>query len=612
MSDQDLRRGPPPAHGHIQPNFTAAQEGQRQGTSPHFEMSKVTENPMLPKSSQQEVRGNFHADRADEGQSALANIEPFQMYELRKSSIPNLPAPPQPIEEAKYFTQRDRDGHWATNPGSLEKQGKSSIKMPTDKAEVKSCFTFDCCSGILWTWKFEHPRAAMLRNLRLDEKPEKEDEEEKEKEKEKEKEIGKKDLETSLSRAGRVDSFQRASDNAIGPPFAHSTVTKPISSTLATDEEIIASVHVSAIDGLPSATNDVQVEGSIEIALVRSKSGSGDMTAAASSASDKARMVFSVTAGTATISVREEFAASRLEAKGGLCACCFPTSCLNCCCPCYMTGNFFYDYQAQHSLTSQFFLLPVAPCVIDITAHSHSSKEFAALAESRKSDDDECRIPCCDCFACCACCCSCCQCCTKCSQFDYYSAFSGTSTSATCVDPIPQPRSADPVIRGVEWHVESRGDDGIFLVLHYKHHLSNNLRSCVMKLRKGSSFDEAKLFVAAVHKHTVPFPHDAMDVLAPAGLQPAEWTLVESFGPDGRLIRGAPKTDSSVMPGCLEGCAEVLYSLGYHSLFCCFFYPCCPLIPRALPYGLGICALARILRKRAAQNKMAGVGAKGL
>jgi len=262
-----------------------------------------------------------------------------------------------------------------------------------------------------------------------------------------------------------------------------------------------------------------------------------------------------------------------------------------------MSGNFLYDYTTQHTLTSQFFALPIAPCVIDVTAHSHSSKEFAALAESRKADADECRIPCCNICALCSCCCV--SCCTKCEQFDYYSAFAGHSVSNTGLETAPAPRSADPVIKGVQWHVESRGDEGIFLVLHYKHHLSNSLRTCAMKLRAGSSFDEAKLFVGAVHRYMVPFPHDAMKVLAPAGLQPSEWTILESFGPDGRLLRGLPKSDANIMPGCLEGCVECLYSLTYHGLFCCCFYTCCP-VPQALPYGRGICALARLLRKRAA------------
>lgn len=444
---------------------------------PSIDSNRVIDNPMMSTSGNFGAKSDYRPDRVG---GEEAKMEAFDMWGLRNAPIPNLPPPPLLRNDAGYFGDSLSQ---SVNPRALDADGKIS-KRPLDKSPEKET------SPLCFKWVIESPLAALARNLRGDDdasdEADEDDKDDKDKDKDKEMEGTGEALQLARARAKRVQAFQNAADNAIGGAYA-----QPGGDTvfpLSPEDEIITSIHVTDIKGLPSTTEEVRVEGTIEVALVLRK-GAPRVAAQGGSAggmddSSIARLVFNVSRGTASISVEEEFRAARLEAKGGCCACCFPPACLNCLCPCYMNGGFVMDYRVQHSLTSQFFALPIAPCVIDVMAHTELKKEFAAhTSKSTSQDDGMCVIPCCNpCFCCSSGCCGC-TICTTCDLSEYLYAYAVEQKMDVGVDVIPQASAADPVVSGVLWHVESRSEEGVFIVIHYLSQLTNAPRTTELKVR---------------------------------------------------------------------------------------------------------------------------------
>lgn len=461
--------------------------------------------------------------------SKVANLSSKAKWDVRNSGISRIPIPTKKESEAPQYY----DARLGTHPEVLEDVGTITTLRPGKEVSLtreerealakekakRSCF------GTVYKLEIKDPWVAMQENLEFKHLNKTKEEDKVDKtpaEKEKDRlllhsQMSEEEKTLAKARERRVTSFQEAADEAIGK-FGSGDDMASIATLLQPEDELVQSIHVVEISGMPSTTDFIVISGAIEVALVRGKPTSPAAgVAPAAVPVDDARLLFSVSRGLSNINVAEEFSYQRLEATGCM-ACCFPPSCINCCCPCFLNGDFWMDYSIQHDFTSQFFILPVAPCVIDAMSFKETHKEFSASSAAAKPKAITCYcIDFAACFACCACCPKgCCNCGepTRVAPVLFLDAYA-TQASTSLGREEKGDKVQKPVVDGLEWSVEVRGSSDIFVVMHYVSLLNGDTETCSMRLdREKTTFTQAKQFVANIGRHRARVQHH--NVLASA------------------------------------------------------------------------------------------------
>lgn len=254
------------------------------------------------------------------------------------------------------------------------------------------------------------------------------------------------------------------------------------------DESIIATIDCAEISGIPASTSNSLIRGFVKVSLVKSND-------------DGYRLFFSVAEGSIEISVAEEFKENQ-KSTGFIC--------------CFMhlaspkTGKNFglseikssmrMDYNSSKLFTAQFCSLPLAPCLIDSMCYRSSANEFhAQAAEEGGGGGNSCDWNCCNV----QCTCLVCKCgtCPVCCGFDSSSASKSIKFHAHERFQMGGDKSRFPPIvnsqteemDGVEWTINSRNEDNVYIVIHYRSLLDGNSKTCKMRLVKSDDSAEAYL-----------------------------------------------------------------------------------------------------------------------
>ena len=343
------------------------------------------------------------------------------MWELRNRSditFPDIPDESKP----KYF---QIDG--STKPENVNAIGEVYRKVEEDSGENDVTSTVDAGSPST------NPSAEKSTKTKSEKSK---------------KEFDKEEDSVAAARESRMAAFSRAAEQH-GVTITSNLLDSGVAKYATPNEQVESILHVSSITGMPATTQGITVDGTIEVALVRSKT---DAT--------NPRLLFSVAQGIAYLDVHENFSfAQRANSRStnrnselnddptGLCACCCPrvthkTGSTSKTTKTDTSGDYAFQYSISREITNQFSYLPLAYTLIDAMAYSESRARFDAVATdanktsvstsdsstTKSKDVGEPSSSCfggifacltCSCFKCCDCCkcpqcfdCSCKACCT--------------------------------------------------------------------------------------------------------------------------------------------------------------------------------------------------------
>ena len=370
----------------------------------------------------------------------------------------------------------------------------------------------------------------------------------------------------SQSRTKRLQHFEDASSQMVKAEdddlHRLKEVIIDIQSEPDINREIICSLDVVEIDGLPTTTHHTKVEGSIQVAIVKSPNlffrEGGNMS------KDNIQLAFSVAEGTAKISVNEIFRWRDTMNKIFVC-----WSYLDCtdfcrwlrnCCGSdtfkyisfffgqyeakEITSNYEFGYSSEIEFTNQYAVLPVQNMIVDAIAHRETSRLFKAEAKGNfKFEETFDERTCYDKFCCCLtcecckpCCDSCAIRCRKCTACgicltlwpicchvdDDGSVNNKIKFELTDEHKIGQELAKDVKVvneaDGVEWTVAKGGVDDICVTLVYRNMYNNQVMKCKLKCRvpdeskSSDTFVKAKNFVNVLADHRTQFEHSVIDI----------------------------------------------------------------------------------------------------
>lgn len=373
-------------------------------------------------------------------------------------------------------------------------------------------------------------------------------------------------LTLSNARTNRLKHFQDASSQMVRAEdddlHRLKEVIIDIQSEPDIQREIICSLDIVEIDGLPTTTHHTKVEGSIQVAIVKSPNlfyrEGGNMS------KDNIQLAFSVAEGTAKISVNEIFrwrdTMSRIFVLWEYVECTDFCRWLRNCCGSdtfmyisFLFGqyeaktvdsNYEFGYKSNIEFTNQYAVLPVQNMIVDAIAHRETSRLFSAEAKGsfhfkETFDERTCYDKfccCCTCQCCKPCCDACALRCRKCTACgicltlwpicchinDDGSINNKVKFEVNDEHKIGQELSKDVKViseaDGVEWTVAKGGVDDIFVTLVYRNMYNNNVMKCKMKCRvpdqskSSETFLRAKNFVNVLADHRTQFEHGVIDV----------------------------------------------------------------------------------------------------
>lgn len=240
---------------------------------------------------------------------------------------------------------------------------------------------------------------------------------------------------------------------------------------------------------MPSTTEDVVYRGAITVSLIKSKEGGS-------------RIFFAVAECSYMSSYREKF--DEYE-KAVSCVCCFV--------PFEMDKNKAassarMEYRSKKLYNSQFFTLPVRPCLVDSVCFRSSVNDFQANTTSANAGFDRKE----GCPDCCDIMCSCCSICSfklpmccgfttaegeRHAYFNLREYFIMGQQSSKLDHVVERPTEE---IDGTTWSISAANDDNVYVVLHYRSLLDNSNHECKMRLAKADApnltYKNAKLFVS--------------------------------------------------------------------------------------------------------------------
>jgi hypothetical protein len=381
--------------------------------------------------------------------------------------------------------------------------------------------------------------------------------------------------EIKSARDARIATFisEAASNGVATGDAANLVASHNVAKYVWDDEEVVQVIKAVEISGMPATTEAITVTGSIEVALVRTKHDrllkeKGEFFPGGISG---ARLIFSVSRGIQSLHVKENFSYGQLEARG-LCACCFPNSCLACMCPCFVSGSFLYDYNVGQDLTNQFSYLSVTNTVIDAMAYNHNVQEYAALASGSTAAD------CCTGMYCCSCNCCCCCTCPTCLKFELASSTDGfVADEDHVVGKQPNTNGIkEGAVAGVTWSVGKAGTNEIYVVITYRSVLDQGVRQCKIKLPQdpdGRSYDEARQFVTALAAHRGPIFDHAAAKSAPVGgfsrdLNGGGWLATGPLFGFSTAIGGGSATNAD-RTASIRRVLSLCVTAYYYSMCCC-------------------------------------------
>jgi hypothetical protein len=283
------------------------------------------------------------------------------------------------------------------------------------------------------------------------------------------------------ARALRLQAFESAAKRRI-----HTDLDIP--SALIGDEEVEVTLQCSDIIGLPSTTAGDVYRGNVKVSLIHSKTNGS-------------RISFDVTECTMEQSIDEHF--HEYATARSCVACCFEFRI-----PCRETvaSKVNMRYHANNTYKTQFFTLPVTPCLVDSSCYRSSINEFSATTSGAAAGGIREQRACCvmGCDDCCEwwrglpmCC-------------GYKRTEGERSVTFSFLEYFylgRQEQRYDPVNGedteerdGVKWHISANNDDNVYVVLHYRSLLSNDNRTCTMRLQKtdtqGEQYANARRFVS--------------------------------------------------------------------------------------------------------------------
>lgn len=260
-------------------------------------------------------------------------------------------------------------------------------------------------------------------------------------------------------------------------------------SLLLRSAQIVCTLDCTDVIGIPSTTDEVVFRGEITVSLIKSKEGGS-------------RLFFHVSECSYMSSYRERF--NEYE-KAVSCVCCFI--------PCEMGSNKAsssarMEYRSKKLYNSQFFTLPIRPCLVDSVCFRSSVNDFQAATTSANTGVDEKE----GCPDCCTLVCSCCKACDcklpmccgmtsvegeRHAYFSLREYFMMGQQPAKLDHVVDQPTEE---IAGTTWTINAANDDNVYVVLHYRSLLDNENHECKMRLAKGDApnvaFRNAKKFVS--------------------------------------------------------------------------------------------------------------------
>jgi len=372
-------------------------------------------------------------------------------------------------------------------------------------------------------------------------------------------------LTLSNARTNRLKHFQDASSQMVRAEdddlHRLKEVIIDIQSEPDIHREIICSLDIVEIDGLPTTTHHTKVEGSIQVAIVKSPNlfyrEGGNMS------KDNIQLAFSVAEGTAKISVNEIFrwrdTINRIFVCWEYLECTDFCRWLRNCCgsdffayinfcfgryePKTVDSNYEFGYKSNIEFTNQYAVLPVQNMIVDAIAHRETSRIFSAEAKgsfhSKETFDER---TCYDKFCCC-CTCQCCKpCCDACAARCRKCTACGICLTLWPIcchvnddgvnnkvkfevndqhnigQELPKDVKVISEADGVEWTVAKGGVDDIFVTLIYKNMYNNNVMKCKMRCRvpdqskSSETFLRAKNFVNVLADHRTQFEHSVIDV----------------------------------------------------------------------------------------------------
>lgn len=270
-----------------------------------------------------------------------------------------------------------------------------------------------------------------------------------------------------------LDCILRSSQASPSPPAA----------------QIVCQLECTDIIGMPSTTDDVVYRGAITVSLIKSREGGS-------------RIFFAVSECSYMSSYNERF--NEYE-KAVSCVCCFV--------PFEMGQNKAassakLEYRSKKLYSSQFFTLPVRPCLVDSVCFRSSVNDFQAATTSANAGIDQKE----GCPDCCDLMCGCCAICDiKLPMCCGMTSIEGERhvyfTLREYFMMGQQPSKLDHVvdrpteeIDGTTWSINAANDDNVYVVLHYRSLLDNENHECKMRLAKGDApnlaFKNAKVFVS--------------------------------------------------------------------------------------------------------------------
>jgi hypothetical protein len=288
----------------------------------------------------------------------------------------------------------------------------------------------------------------------------------------------------ATSRETRIKRFEDAAKSRIRPTDGD----LEMGPVLLEDEEIVVQLDCTDIIGIPSTTDDVVYRGDITVSLIKSKEGGS-------------RIFFTVAECSYMSSYKERF--DEYE-KAVSCVCCFV--------PFDMGSNKAassarMEYKSTKLYNSQFFTLPLRPCIVDSSCFRSSVNDFQATSTGANSGVDAKEAQgCCGEGGCCKACgdCPLPLCCGMTSvegerhaYFALREYFLMGQQSATLDHVVEMPTEE---VDGTRWSISAANDDNIYVVMHYRSLIDNSNHECKMRLAKGDppnvSFQKARKFVS--------------------------------------------------------------------------------------------------------------------
>ena len=362
--------------------------------------------------------------------------------------------------------------------------------------------------------------------------------------------------------------------------------------------EIVQILKCSEIIGMPTTTYDTRITGSIEVAMIES-------------VGEDMALHFSVVEGFSEIKIKESFVNYLLKGSAMFC-CCADAFGLN-------ADGYNISYQATNESLNQFYILPIKQTVFDAMTYRTTAKVATASTANASIFKQElsydcfknCCIDCCSCkcMKCCECCsCSCCPSCCSLSCCTFSGCmkamsdekgktveFSAYERRALGVDPI-ESKSIERNLEGAVWTLEKLGEDSIFIIIHYKSILDNEVHTIRLKLRNQKdanvTFEQAKRFIAMISSQRGSFPHSSLNV-GPAKrealqkaiqLDDAGNAIKEEDGDIFSLILGLAGMKGDKLGGSSTVTSNSskedesggnLVKIVTDYLYCCSFYQCC-------------------------------------